>query len=205
MRFSPSSVGLCLGVAVVVTSVAPALADAPLLDYDVTEIDSPNRRFFAKAAPDESSTSVVRRERQGPGISLWTMPGWSPVSFLSDDGEYLAIGYAGVYLLPLNYKPDDVMVSFYKRGKLVRAVRLNEIISDLRNLERGNSHYGWGMNVGFSGLHQFLVETAEPGHQRRLVFDVTTGTLLGSTPSPPAQLDLPRKTRRTPKATSGAR
>ena len=92
MRFSPSSVGLCLGVAVVVTSVAPALADAPLLDYDVTEIDSPNRRFFAKAAPDESSTSVFRRERQGPGSLLWTMPGWSPVSFLSDDGEYLAIG-----------------------------------------------------------------------------------------------------------------
>ena len=64
------------------------------------------------------------------------MPGWNPVSFLADDGEYLVTGYEGNNLLKHKHTADEVMLAFYRRGTLIKSVRLGEVIRDqARNLK----------------------------------------------------------------------
>ena len=67
------------------------------------------------------------------------------------------------------------MLSFYRRETLVRSVSLAEIIKDMTQLRRTNSHYAWGMYEGFDSANTFSVRTVEG---RRVYFDVATGTLI---------------------------
>jgi hypothetical protein len=115
------------------------------------------------------------------------MTGWPFVAFLSDDGEYLVTAYAWGDLLERTYRPDEVMLTFYKRGQLIRSIRLNQLLRDTRHVYRTASHYFWGHLDGFSDLHWFAVDTVE---QRRFVFDVTTGAVVREarpSPSSPAR------------------
>ena len=52
------------------------------------------------------------------------MPGWFRVASLSDDCEDPAIRFEGHNLLPLGFKQDLVMWSFYDRSRLLWAVKL---------------------------------------------------------------------------------
>jgi hypothetical protein len=106
------------------------------------------------------------------------MPGWFRVAALSDDCEHLVTGFDGMNLLPLDFKHDLVMLSFYERGKLSRAVKLDELIRDFTKLRRTASHYYWGQYLGFGErnrldeANRYIVETVEG---QRIAFDVATG------------------------------
>jgi hypothetical protein len=70
------------------------------------------------------------------------------------------------------------MMSIHRRGKLILAVRLDQLIFDRTNLlapERGSR---WGVCKGLVSLHRFSLETVE---NRRLEYDVKTGTLVSVT------------------------
>jgi hypothetical protein len=151
-----------------------------ILDGDLP-IDSKNKRFQALPGPGDTST-VVRR-RLGPKTTekVWAKPGWNPVAFLSDDGEYLVTGYEGNNLLNHKHAPDEVMLTFFRRGAVIGSIRLNEIILDEKHLEVTDSGVFWGFYEGFLASHRLAVDTVE---QRRLVYDVTTGALVQVVPSP---------------------
>jgi hypothetical protein len=102
------------------------------------------------------------------------MTGWHDNSFLSDDGEYLTVGYVGDNLLDRDFTASLPMLQFYRRGKLIRSVSLGEIIENMKSLRRTASHYAWGYFRGHTALHDVAVDTIEG---RRLTFDVTTGVL----------------------------
>ena len=124
------------------------------------------------------------------------MSGWNYNAYLSDDGEYLTVGYYGNNLLDLDVTPETPMLTFYRRGVVVRSVPLKELL-EVKNLRRTVSHFAWGVYSGYVETHRFAVETVE---DRDLVFDVTTGRLLTNLPSQtrrptPAPGSAPRPSR----------
>ena len=156
-------------------------ADAPLIDDGRLEIESRNKQFVASPGPKGKSTLVYRRVLGAKADLLWQMPRWLANPYLSDDGECMVDAYVGVNLVPLHYDRDQVMMTFFRRGKQVGIVRLHELIRDFGHLEPGVSHYLWGYFRGFVALNRFAVDTVEG---RRLEFDATTGALVADEPSP---------------------
>jgi hypothetical protein len=157
---------------------------SPVLDAELP-VSSPNGKVIAAPGPKEQSTIVSRKVGPKAMEKLWEMPEWNHVSFISDDGEYLVRGHWGVNVLRPGYTPDEVMLSFYRRGALIKSIRLKEMMSDPKILH-SNDQPLWGYYQGFMGLHRFVVDTME---QRRLIYDVTTGAVLEViVPSPNPQV-----------------
>jgi hypothetical protein len=155
-------------------------ADAPILDDGTIEVHSRNRLFVARPGPKEKSTRVYRELLGAPPEFLWQMPGWENNSYLSNDGEYLVVGYRGGSLLPFEGGPDEVMLKFVKTGHLLGQVRLGDLVRDPGKMRKSVSHKFWGNYAGFISPTLFAVDTFEV---RRLVFDVTTGKRVADQPS----------------------
>jgi len=151
-------------------------ADAPLIEDPDPRMESANGRFFAVPGPNQRSTLVFRRDGSHGRVKLWEMRGWPYAGYLDDDGEYVAAGDWDVQVLRRGYSGDEVIVSFYRRGDLIKSLRVTDILRRPKNLGApSEAGYHWGAWVGFVGLHRFALETAEG---RRLVYDVTTGGLV---------------------------
>ncbi len=155
-----------------VLTAAPLGADEPLPAPELKTVCSKNGFFCAEMDPGRNVTTVYRRRAGGVRDPLWSMPGWFRVASLSNDGEYLVTGFDGSNLLPLDYKKDQVMLSFYDRGRLLRQVRLNELVSDFSKLQKTVSHYQWGQYLGLNPEDHYVVELAD---KRWMLFDVRTG------------------------------
>jgi hypothetical protein len=70
------------------------------------------------------------------------------------------------------------MVSVFRRGTLVSAIRLDQIVVDPTSMGPSRTApYPWGECKGFVSLHDFSLLTLE---SRRLIYDVTTGGLVES-------------------------
>jgi hypothetical protein len=150
----------------------PAAADEPLSPPSDYKTDSPNGRCYAFLNARQRKTTVFEQNRGGAPRPLWEMPGWFRVVSLANDCEHLVIGFDGSNLLPLDFKPDMLLLSFYWKGKLLRSVRLNEVIRDTSRLTRTVSHYYWGRFLGMDDHGRYLIETVEG---RRITFDISTG------------------------------
>lgn len=169
-------------VAVVATVLflGPGSSRARLLRGDEPSAQSNNHRFFAEPGPvgrgSRRSTEVFRVLGPNKSEKIWEKPGWSPETFLSDDGEYLVAGDACTGGVPANHAVATEIVRFYRRNRPVRVVRFNDIIADPKRFKRNL----WGRCRGFLGDgHRFAIDTWE---YRRLVFDVATGKLLETLP-----------------------
>lgn len=150
---------------------AGAMADEPMLPPEQWETCSPSGEYCARLDPVENSILAYK-----PGVEtivLWRAQGWSRVAALADDGEHMVLGYEGMNLIPLDYRPDMAMLTFYRRGQVFRTVRLEELITDIAiKMNRTVSHYHWGDYLGLDENGRFGVRTAT-GHETR--FDMTTG------------------------------
>ncbi|MEE8507185.1 MAG: hypothetical protein V3S40_13315 [Kiloniellales bacterium] len=166
---------LALGPAILALFLAPGpgLADAPLAAPALKTVCSPNGVYCAVMDPNTSLTRVHRAGRANE--TLWSMTGWFRVAALSDDGKHLVTGYDGMNLLPLDYAPDTVVLTFHKRGEVIRRVKLSDVVGDLAKLQPTVSQLYWGHYVGFNETGRYVIETVEG---RRLAFDVATGQLV---------------------------
>lgn len=149
----------------------PVLADEPMLPPEQWETCSPSGEYCARLDPTDSSILAYK-----PGVEtivLWHAWGWSRVAALADDGEHLVLGYEGMSLIPLDYRSDMAMLTFYRRGQVFRTVPLEELISDIViKMNRTVSHYHWGDYLGLDENGRFGVRTAT-GQEIR--FDMATG------------------------------
>ena len=176
---------LCVAGVIYLTG-GPAHA-GPILD-DGGPIYSPNRKFYAMPGEKFDSTIIFKADGRKHGSRVWEMPDWSPPC-LSNDGDYLVRSYYGSNLLNAGYKPNEVMISFFKRGVLIRDVHLDELFRDLTVLSRDPSpDPEWGF-VRCFGEHQLAVDTVE---QRRIVFEMTTGAVVQVVPLGPKEFIGPR-------------
>ena len=150
-----------------------ARADEPLPPPTTRNVKSPSGRYVALSQIKPAKTTVYKLEK-GRKTQLWEMNGWFRNAFLCDDGRHLIAFYDGANLLNLEYRPDDVMMRFYERGKLLRAVRLNQIIAQPTpdKFRRTVSHYAWLESYGLNARHQFEIRTLR---QKTLLFDPKTG------------------------------
>jgi hypothetical protein len=78
-------------------------------------------------------------------------------------------------LLPLDYDPKQPMLRFFKRGRLLASVSLDELVPDASKLARTASHYAWGHYLGFDEQGRYGVELLDGARVR---FDPETGRRL---------------------------
>lgn len=165
----PFSAFLLLGLCPVI-----GLADAPLRAPSPVSVCS-NSKIFCLLTDPKTGTHAYRVHSDGSRQPLWSMPGWYRVIFLADDGRHAVTGYDGA-LLPLDYSPDEPLLTFWRDGSRIRSIPVSSLVKDLRKLQRTSSHYRWGSYVGFNAAGNLVVSTVE---RESVAFDVTTGKEAG--------------------------
>lgn len=168
--FSALAVAWALAVFVPALTREP-LAGEPLAPPADQTVCSPNGVYCAVMDAETKQTFVLR-----DGRPHWQRSGWFRDAFLADDGEHLVVGYRGLDLLNWDYRPGTVLLSFWRRDRLIRAVPFAEVIEEPARLRPMAGHFLWGRTAGFDESGRFIVETVE---DRRLTFDITTGILVG--------------------------
>ena len=159
-----------------------AKADEPLPPPADYLILSQNKKFKAFFSVENKTTTVyeIQKIKRREKLSkIWEMPGWFRNTFLSNDGDNLVVAYDGANLLELDYKPEQVMISFYSRGQLLNEVRLNQLIENPvpEKLVKTVSHYQWVSTYGLNSGQVFEVNTIS---KKRFLFDVKSGLPVGT-------------------------
>jgi hypothetical protein len=167
-----------LVAAVLISVVGVARADRPPRAPD--HVDSASGKFTARLDLVNGRTAVYRKASTGPE-KLWEMSGRHNLVFLSDDPQFLVSAYRGGDLLSIDHAADEEMLRFYQRGRLLRAVRLTEIIHHPEQLPRTASHLRWCVSMHFVDERRFVVETVE---KEAYVFDASSGRTVGVTTVP---------------------
>jgi len=160
---------VALGVAAMLVALGnPAMGDTPMPPRpEVMTTTSPNGAFTAvtkKTGRTRILDSKTKKE-------IWSMPGWRGTLYLSNDGRY-AVTSAYVNLLPKDYPKDMVLFTFWKQGKKLRDVRLDEVVPDLTILRQTASHWHWGDLNGMNTRKEFAVTRVDG---QSFVFDLETG------------------------------
>jgi len=151
-----------------------AFADEPPDPAATHKIVSSSQTCWAVTDAKTHVTTAYRNAQQDKPVMLWSAPGWFRVADLSADCRYLVTGYDGGSLLPANADGELVMLSFYRDGKIIRRIRLKELICDWSQLDRTASHLAWGNYIGTEEGFFYRVETKDRG---AVVFDVRTGNV----------------------------
>jgi hypothetical protein len=150
-----------------------ALADEPPEPAATHKIVSSTETCWAVSDAKTHVTTAYRNAEKGKKpVKLWSAPGWFRIADLSGDCKYLVTGYDGGNLLPAKADGELVMLSFYRDGKIIRRVRLKELICDLSRLDRTASHGAWGNYIGAEDSFFYRIETNDRGP---VVFDMRTG------------------------------
>lgn len=141
----------------------------------IKQVWSRNKEFVADVNFDVKTTKISRVKWQGNigrSTLVWSMEGAFSAAWLADDGDHLVVGYEGGNLVPPNYDKDQVMLSFFRRGKIINQVRLSQLIADFSGLEKAGPNYRWVRYSGLNTCGHLVLETVEG---RELLFDITTG------------------------------
>jgi hypothetical protein len=154
-----------------------AFSSPPFISSDDDErLFSPNGRFYALPQPKKAITPVYRVGKPHD-IEIYRLPGSQPTTFVSDDGDYAVVGNRGDNLLPADVRPDEPMLRFYYRARLIKTVVLQDLLADIAAARGSSPRWTWGWYSGFFGAHEFKVDTIQG---RRLTYDVTTGVIVKS-------------------------
>jgi hypothetical protein len=145
--------GLILLIALCVL-YGDAFADAPLASPEKHTVCSPAGSICATSDPASRQTVVVAQHRKK---TLWTLPGWHRWLFVSDDGESVIVGYAGVNLVPVDVSLNEPVFIFYHRGKRVRTVTLGELYQRKEQMRPTASHYAWTQGASLNKANQLVV------------------------------------------------
>ena len=130
------------------------LADTPLSPPERFTVCSLAGKVCATSDPGSNST-VVSAKR--PDKILWTIPGWHRWLLVSDDGESVVVGYAGINLVPVDVSLNEPVFIFYHRGKRVRAMTLGELYQRKTQMRLTASHYAWTQGASFNKANQLVV------------------------------------------------
>ena len=117
---------------------------------------SQDHKYFVESVANGDTTVY----RMSDGKTLWKIPSWHRVVFVSDTG-FVAIGDGGINLLPLNYKTDVVLIELWHDGRLVHQIRLGDLVHNPKHVRRTASHYYWGIISGFNTSSLLEVVTVE--------------------------------------------
>jgi hypothetical protein len=134
-------------------------ADMPLPPPEDITVYSANRKYIGISYAEKNKT-VCYQINKNKRKEIWSIEGWNRSFYISDDGNYLVIGYSGLNLLSEDYKPEWTAISIYYKGKLIKDFQFKELIIDFSKLQKTASHYYWGSIIGLYG-NIFKIETVE--------------------------------------------
>ena len=148
----------------------------PPSDYSIKSANGKFIVFFSVADKKTRVYEYFNKQKKKKNL-IWEMDGWYRNTFLSNDGENLVIVYDGANLLDYDYKKDQIMISFYSKGKLLREIKLNQIIENPipENLLETVSHYKWVDTYGINEKQLFEVNTIK---NQTFKFNLKTGELI---------------------------
>ncbi len=175
MSISAVALGLSLSTTQVSAQFAvPRNLSAPR----VKQIWSRNKKFVADVDFDRKVARIGKVDWQGNigrTTPLWSMEGTTFTSgWLTDDGAHLVAGLESPTSVPQDYTRDQILLSFFRRGQLIRHTRLDELITDLSKLQKDGATYRWARYVELNVCGYLSVETIE---DKKFLFDVTTGEI----------------------------
>jgi len=184
---APLAVVALLAVAAL-ASPRSARADTPLRPPTTHVATSPNATIAAESDPVTDLTTVYRVAPDGRRERRWAMAGWYRAIYPADDGDHLVLGFDGLNLLPMNATDDFVVVRFVRRGEVIRALTLHDVVPDRSILRRTASHLAWREGEGYDPKGRFVVVTIDGA---RHPYDVTTGLPVAddATAGPASDLD----------------
>ena len=146
-----------------------ARGDEPLPPPSLTHKCARGGNYCADADPGKQSVCISKVGSEQP---IWCKKYWERVFFLSSDGECLVASYEGMNLVSLASPPETMMLRFYQRGKLAKAITLGDLYPDFSRMGRSVSHYVWGSVSGLDE-HERVTVVTEDG--RLLRFNACTG------------------------------
>ena len=144
-------------------------ADAPLSKPEIFRVCDKTVTYCASLNPEEGTT-VYRIEAPFKPKEMYKVSSWSRSATLSEDGEYLIIGYSGLNLVPKDVKPSEVMFTIWKNGVKHKEINLGQIIGKWSSLEETASHYKWG-GIRYLIRENLFLDTVEGS----VVINVETG------------------------------
>ena len=91
---------------------------------------------------------------------LYQITGWHRSIFISQTGKYVAVGYSGLNLVNKDVTAQEVMLTLYKNGVLIKEYTLGQLLHSMDSLKPTSSHYHWGsiMHIDDYGVE---IETVE--------------------------------------------
>lgn len=140
------------------------------------EIYSPGNRCYAYADLAAGRTTVyeiIAEGRIGRSVELWSMPGCDEMLALSNDGERLVTGCRSDDRAVPGSDPDLVVLTLIERGRMIREIRLGELLPDGR-MPEVDSLGAWGRYRRLNPKGYYVIETVrfEP-----ILFDIERGEI----------------------------
>ena len=145
--------------------------------YVFVMLTTDSKKILSKTNKEYSKSGLY--ENDGSVIPLWTIDWYQSegMVFITDDGYHIASLGPWATLLP-NDKMDlnQLAISFYNRGRLVKEYYISDLIKNISYLRRSVSHFEWRDNVEFdSNAATFTVLTKD---KNEYVFDAKTGNII---------------------------
>ncbi len=158
-------------LAALLVVVGIARGDMPLPPPSKVTAVSPSGAIRAVSDPD----SGTRVEDVAHGKMLWRLQHWYRSMRVANDGKHLVTESDGMNLIPLDFRDDFVLLTFWRDGRKIRQITIRGLFPDRRGLVRTVSHYAWRLTIDFDA-HGLLRVSRVDG--KTLLFDVTTGNIV---------------------------
>lgn len=129
-----------------------AFADAPNFKVD-TVTYSANKKIKVVSKTNDRTIALNSANKM-----LWKISKYVKFAYVSDDGQYFAAMYGGGNLIPVDYDEGLILITLFRNGKVIKEIKLNEIISSKTQLEATSSHYYWGDALGFVDSTKFEIK-----------------------------------------------
>jgi hypothetical protein len=138
----------------VVLSVCATLAcaDAPNFKVD-TVTYSANKKIKVVSKTTGKTIALNQANKM-----LWQINRYVKFSYVSNDGQYLAAMYGGGNLIPVDFDEGLILVTLFRSGKVIKEIKLGDVISSKTQLELTSSHYYWGDALGFTDSSKFEIK-----------------------------------------------
>lgn len=138
----------CL-IAGIICTVSPLFADSPAPPFPYITTTSPGYTYFRMVPRLDSEPGhptgfgiAYQVGLNGVDEELWRTEGWYSFEvFLSSDGDYLAA--MGPWNMGREPKKEDLAVSFYRKGKLLKRYSVDDLVKDKTKVLPSVSHYMW--------------------------------------------------------------
>jgi hypothetical protein len=149
---------LSLAITLPVTTLADAPPEPP--KPTIAKFCSANQRYCARV-DDVAQLTVVAPAKASAAPKAWTIPARVSNALVSDHGKVVVVLPVTANLLPLDAKPDDVVLTFYAKGQAPHYVTLKQVHAKPLNLPKTTSHLHWASTYGFERNGNFLLTTSD--------------------------------------------